>query len=126
MKYCKYCKKVLEDKSKDGRKKFCNPTCNALWRYHNIPSVNKKKKQYAKAQGKLRRKDPKYCKQQKIRFDKWRKENREHFNALIRNAPSYKKMIKTQTAKRKQFRKEGVCGKCGKVKSETFYCRRCR
>ena len=99
MKLCKYCTNKLV-----GRQtKFCSTTCNTLWRYHNIPSVNKKKKEYARKQGKRKRQeDPKYRKEQAKRFKKWRKENREHFNKLVKGAPSYKKMIKRQIEKRRK------------------------
>lgn len=120
-KICLYCGKTFKFKSK--KKKYCNTSCQMLWRYHNIPRVNKYYKNLSREQNIRRRKNPVFRKKEKIYFDKWRKQNREHFNDLIREKSriwEHNIRIKRNLA--------GLCLECGSKRDEKQFktCLSCR
>jgi len=89
-------------------KKFCSQVCqtqfNALKHYYQHKD------------------EPNFKAKRKVYFDKWRKENREHFNSLLRE-PNRQYQIKL----RKKRVQEGVCLKCGKPRDDgRNYCSKCR
>lgn len=112
MNRCLRCGKKLPKKKgiTPGRKrKFCNDTCqtryNATKRYYRL------------------RNNPKFKKKCKKNFDRWRKDNREHFNELMREPSKIRERKETVL-----WRRRGLCTKCGRKKEDERFmrCRECR
>lgn len=99
--FCMFCKKKLTGQ----RRKFCSNLCHSRYRY------------------KLLKDDPEFKKRTKARYQKWRKKNRKHVNAII--LPKVKKWNKKRYWYR---RKLNLCTGCGKklkdiTKAECPNCR---
>lgn len=96
---CEYCNKRIPKSKGPKPRRFCNDACSQNWRYWNIPAVNKRMKAYSLKQGKRNRKSKSFRAKEKIYFDKWRKDNRLHFNEIMRT--NYRKKHKLT---KEQFR----------------------
>lgn len=102
---CKRCNKEFKSRI---NKKFCSMECRTRFN--------------AYARWNLMKNNPKEKLAQKIRFDKWRKENREHFNSLLRE-PNRIRRLRLY----KLYSEKGLCTECGKARdNETKRCSKCR
>ena len=117
-KTCQECNK--EYKTTSSKSLFCGSKCRNNWYYKNIPKYKRMRKAYSKEHGAV------YYKKNKKKIQKyhtnWRKENREHFNSLVRE-PSriYQEKI------REERRKKKLCICCGKNPvDEKEDCNKCR
>lgn len=118
IKVCLYCGKKLKDK----RRKFCNTNHQQNWRYHNIKKYRRRKLRNARNYYYKNKDNPEFKRKQRLRFEKWIGENREHYNDLIRPLAREYQRRKYYERKRK-----GLCVNCGKPRDNTtLSCNKCR
>lgn len=108
---CITCKKIFL-----GRKnqKYCSLKCNHQFQYNKKNPIVLMKTicPFCKKEFETRYKRKKYC-SQRCCLDNWRTVNIEHFNELIRNAPSTKRRVQWEkehreimNAKQREYRKK--------------------
>lgn len=75
---------------------------------------------YSKNYARRKRKNPEYRKKEKEKFEKWRKENRKHYNDLVR--PKARIFMDKLYHDR---RKKGLCVRCERKKIVGTRCKIC-
>ena len=91
-----------------NERKFCSVSCRAKFN--------------ARVKYEFEKDNPEYKQKRKEYFKKWRKENREHFNDLVREPNRIR-----SSENYKKFDKLGLCVRCGKERDNTNSktCKKC-
>lgn len=102
MNNCKFCNAELPNSKGNKERVWCNSSCCTKFRYHNNPKANALMKAHSRKQNIKRRKDPNFRKEEKIRVDKWIRENRGRYNQLMRDYMRRKCKIKPENYRIKE------------------------